>query len=57
MILGHPLWLHRPEMFNEEQAIAFDVARADLGIGEVIMSDVWVLHRRAPQIFGMLARA
>ena len=57
VILGHPLWLHRPEMFNEEQAIAFDVARADLGIGEVIMSDVWVLHRRAPQIFGMLARA
>jgi DEAD/DEAH box helicase domain-containing protein len=50
VLLGHPLWLHNPAFLNEQQAEAYDVLTTDLGVGKVIVSDLYVLDRMHPRI-------
>jgi hypothetical protein len=51
------LWLHQPAFFNEAQADAHDILRSDLGIKEVKVSDLFVLHRMPAKVFSLLQDA
>lgn len=55
VVVGHPLWRHDEESFNEQQAVAVDSAVADLGIMSVAVTDAWVLQRIPAQIFNQLS--
>lgn len=54
VILGHPLWMHADAHLNEVQAESFDIVRTDLGVPNVAVSDLYVLDRIHPRIYGLL---
>jgi len=55
VILGHPLWMHDEAHLNETQAESYEILRSELGVESVCMSDLWVLHRQQPAVFGLLS--
>ena len=50
-------WLHDPAFLNATQATAFDELRSERGIGEVVVSDLYVLDRMHAQVFSLLNAA
>lgn len=54
VVFGHPLWRHEIECFNELQAESYDIAQNELSIPNVTMSDLFVLDRLQPSVFGLL---
>lgn len=54
VLLGHPLWLHQPAFFNEAQADAYDILRTDIGVPQVGVSDLFVLHRMPAKVYSLL---
>jgi len=57
VILGHPLWMHEVKYLNETQAEAYDIARLELGLAKVCLSDLWILERIPARIFRLLREA
>jgi len=55
VVLGHPLWMHDEKYLNETQAEAYDIARLDLGVTKICVSDLWVLERIPGRIFKLLS--
>ena len=56
VVVGHPLWRHDEQSFNEIQAVAYDSLVGDLGVAEVSMTDAWVLQRIPAQVYQHLAQ-
>jgi DEAD/DEAH box helicase domain-containing protein len=56
VVVGHPLWRHDEQSFNEIQAVAYDSVVGDLGVAEVSMTDAWVLQRIPAQVYQHLAQ-
>jgi DEAD/DEAH box helicase domain-containing protein len=55
VVIGHPLWRHEEQDFNDAQAVAFDQMLTDEGVISGEMSDVWVLQRLPARLFSLLS--